>query len=330
MRIKDIKSFKKVLNEEINKYATIGLLTHINPDGDGFPACLAFKKILEISGHEVDIILENKAPENYSYLQGIEKSKPFENSMNYELIILLDCHELKRVGKCDLLVKQAKKVIAIDHHQERDLIENSITYIDSDIVSAGGIIFELYQEEIDTYELKEQKYIADALYTTILNDTDNFVNSNTDKKTFKICSNLCELGAIPQQIYKYFIAGKTHAEVKFVGNVLSTIETRSNEKIIFIESTLKMLADNNLTSDSSSKISRYLKGIKGVIASAFFREIGVNSYRVSLRSEDINVNSIAQLFGGGGHNKAAGCQIDGDLILIKDKIQELIEKQINE
>lgn len=52
---------------------------------------------------------------------------------------------------------------------------------------------------------------------------------------------------------------------------------------------------------------------KDVLASIYMREIGDREYRVSFRSKgSINVAKVAEQFGGGGHNNAAGCRIVGD------------------
>ena len=52
--------------------------------------------------------------------------------------------------------------------------------------------------------------------------------------------------------------------------------------------------------------------MKDIQAVAFFKEIAPNSYRISMRSKgDVDVNSVANKFGGGGHRNAAGCTLNG-------------------
>ena len=46
----------------------------------------------------------------------------------------------------------------------------------------------------------------------------------------------------------------------------------------------------------------------------FFKESGPVDWRISMRSKgDVNVNTIAREFGGGGHTNASGCGATGDL-----------------
>ena len=66
---------------------------------------------------------------------------------------------------------------------------------------------------------------------------------------------------------------------------------------------------------------------EGVEVSAFIRELkNGKGWKVSLRSNEyVNVSDVALLFGGGGHPRAAGCTIQGDLQHVKDKIMNEIK-----
>ncbi len=249
-------------------------------------------------------------------------------SMEFELIILVDCHEKNRIGKCSTLIDKANGIIAIDHHPAGNVIPASNTYIDTESVSAGAIIYRLFAEEIKYFPEQIKNYLGKAFYTTILNDTDNFMNANVDKLTFEICAELMETGIVPGNIAEKFLFDKTAAEMKFIGEVLSKIEIHSEGKVMFLFSNLKMLEDNNLTSEVTSKLTRWVKGTRGVKVFVYFREIANNKYRLSLRSNFINVNAIAVKFAGGGHKKASGCEMEGDLTNVKEIILQEIGTQL--
>jgi phosphoesterase RecJ-like protein len=58
----------------------------------------------------------------------------------------------------------------------------------------------------------------------------------------------------------------------------------------------------------------YVLSIGGVEVAAFFRELPEGRYRVSLRSKGkLDVANVAESFGGGGHECASGCSVDGPL-----------------
>jgi phosphoesterase RecJ-like protein len=51
--------------------------------------------------------------------------------------------------------------------------------------------------------------------------------------------------------------------------------------------------------------------------------VGSGKFKISMRSKgDVDVASVARAFGGGGHRKAAGCVIDGEISEVKNKLVE--------
>ena len=320
MKINTIPELKKILLEAVAKYSSIGLVTHKNPDGDGFCAALALQEILKKYEKNAEIVLEEIAPAVYDYLDGRKRSLVFSAEQQFDLLILIDCHEADRVGKCQPLIPEAKQIIAIDHHIQNHLIPEASTFIDPKIVSAGVIIYQTLQNEIETLSKKSKKFVADAVYTTIINDSDNFLNSNVNDETYRVCAQLMNLGLIPGQITKKFLFTFGAAEMKFIGETLSTIETYADDRILFLHSTLEMLSRNNLTSQATEKMTRWVKGIKNNEIVVYFQEIETKKFRLSLRSENIDVYEIARHFGGGGHQKASGCKISGTLAEVKKKI----------
>ena len=67
--------------------------------------------------------------------------------------------------------------------------------------------------------------------------------------------------------------------------------------------------------------------IEGVEVSIFIRQKDENSYKVSLRSTSyVNVSDICLMFGGGGHPRAAGALIQGNVEQVKEKIMNELRK----
>ncbi len=65
--------------------------------------------------------------------------------------------------------------------------------------------------------------------------------------------------------------------------------------------------------------------IDGVSIAAFLKELDPGVFRISLRAREIwDVGSVAEHFGGGGHRKAAGCQIAGDYSSVIEKLLAVI------
>ncbi len=328
MILKKLPELKSILNETVNKYSKIAILTHKNPDGDGLPSCLALQEILRQQNIKSDVIMEEEPSEIYDFLDGYKRAKIFSEYMIYDLLIILDCHEIERIGICEPLIPTAKKIIAIDHHILSEPIENADTYINISTVSAGAIIYKMFKKEINEFEEGSANYIAQAIYTTILNDTDNFLNQNVDEETFLICSELMKYKINPGRITELFLLNKPANEIRFVGEVLSTIETFDDDQILFMHATVDMLNRNKVGHEGNSKLTRWVKGTHNVKVTVLYHQVVKNRFRMSLRSNYINVNKIAVKYGGGGHEKASGCEMRGSLEELKITLLADIREQL--
>ena len=63
----------------------------------------------------------------------------------------------------------------------------------------------------------------------------------------------------------------------------------------------------------------------------FLYQLSEDSYKVSLRSKNyVDVSKIAVFFGGGGHVRAAGCDMQGSMYDVINNLTAEIEKQLAE
>ncbi len=313
-------SFRAELYERISRPVKAAIITHVNPDGDGFAAALALQEIMLARDTEADIVLEEPISDQYDFLSGKERSIVFDKKLNYDLVIVLDCHEKKRLGVCADLLYQDQYIFVLDHHEEQESIPCHAKLINPEYVSVGTMIYEMFRLDILKMNAESRRYIARAIYTTILNDTDNYLNANVDKKTFIIAAELMDWGMKPGKIVESFLMRKSLSKVKLVGEVLAGIDTRFDDKILFMVSTRSMLEANGLDQRANDKMTGWIKGTEGVEVIVFLQEDSDQHYKISLRSNVINVNKIAVKHGGGGHIKASGCSMSGSLDTIKEQL----------
>ncbi|HNX01449.1 MAG TPA: DHH family phosphoesterase [Candidatus Cloacimonadota bacterium] len=317
-----MKTWWDALQSQIMNASSVAILTHKDPDGDGLAAAVMMKKYFLLKGIMADVVLEEPCPSLYSFLDAGDLTISFKPDLQYDFIFILDCHELSRLGICAPLTEKAKTIFALDHHEKREIVPRANALIDSSAVSVGCLLHQFMYSEVKQFNEEFQAYYAKAIYTTILNDTDNFVNANTDVSAFQISADLMEFGLKPYQVAHDFLFNKPANEMRFVGEVLATIETFHDGSILFMHSTLDMLARNNLDQSATTKLTRWVKGIAGVEVVIYFREIKENDYRLSLRSTHVAVNKVAELYGGGGHILAAGCSFIGTLAEVKKQMLE--------
>jgi phosphoesterase RecJ-like protein len=310
---------------EIGEAQTICLTTHMNPDGDGLCSCLALKMILQHLGFRVEIVVDDLSLDKYSFLQVYDHVLTYDSSLKYELVFIIDLHDETRLGSRMELISKARKVFVIDHHEvQDDLVKCDCCWIEPKAVSTGWMLHEMFRDTIKSLPADVKKYVGDCLYTTLLNDTNNFVNANTDRHAFELAAETYDYGVNPSELYRIYLTSHTAPEMRLLGQIFSTIELHDEGKILFVDSSLKMLEMNGLDQEATSNFTRWVQDLKGVDSVVFFREESVGLYRLSLRSKVCNVHNIAVKYGGGGHIRASGCSLQGTLPEIKQTVlQEL-------
>jgi phosphoesterase RecJ-like protein len=331
--INDVKNINNILNEYTNK--KIAIVTHQNPDGDGLCSAIALSKCIKTCYKAKSyIILDSSFPKSFKFIDlshcDFYSFKDFisKNPKGADLLIVLDCHEENRVDADISIFKASKNVLCIDHHvlYKANINKNYYYYCDENAVSTGVIINRFIFDNIKN-KGKIAKNYAECIYTSILNDTNNFENSNVNTETFECIKDLMTLGLEPHKITNLFFNDRPIRYYKFVGQVLSTIKM-SKKNIVSFYATSKMLKENNLDLDEFSKLMKWTKGANDVDIQVLFCEYEDNTIKISLRSENLDVAKIANHFGGGGHKKAAGFQTNGNLNDVKEKVLKFLESKI--
>lgn len=307
--------------EILKKTHSVCLTTHINPDGDGLCACLALKRILFHLGIKADIVVDDTNLERYEFLQAMQNVMTNNQNLQYETVVVIDLHDYQRLGNREHLIRKAKTVFVIDHHEiKNDMIECDCCWVEPEAVCTGWMVYEMFGSVIDKMTIDDKLYVGKCLYTTLLNDTNNFTNANTGITAFELSKVLCQYGVKPNEIYRLYMSSRTPMEMRLLGQVFTTIELYDNGHILMLDSSQEMLKENGLDSEAISNLTRWVQDLKGVDSVVYFREEDINTYRLSLRSKTVNVHSIASKYGGGGHLQASGCTIRGNLSELKSII----------
>ena len=183
--------------KEINNVQTIVILSHENPDGDAIGSSLAMCLALKNMGKDVDVLM-NEYPANFSFLPGIENLK-FETEIeNYDMAIVLDCPEIKRVPS-NLIpyFENAKIKVEFDHHNKNDM------FADYNVVShVAPAAAQILVSSFQYLGIEITKEIGECLLTGVITDTNGFRNSNVTVDAFDYASWCLEKGIDLSKIYK--------------------------------------------------------------------------------------------------------------------------------
>ncbi len=305
---------------------SIVILGHVRPDGDCVGSCLAVWNYLEeqYPKKTVQVYLE-KPPVKFNYLKHFDDiSQDAGTGISYDLCICLDSGDKTRLGDFSVYLDTAKKSICLDHH----------------ITNAGYAQDNFVQPQVSStcevlYGFLEDKFIskevAECLYTGIIHDTNVFKNSNTTFRTMEVAGRLMEKDINFGRIIDESFYRKTYLQNQIMGRAILESITFQDGKCIFSVVRQKDMKFFGVESSDLDGIVEQLRVTDGVECAIFLYETGLQHYKVSMRSKDIvDVSKIASYFGGGGHVRAAGCNMSGNVHDVINNLSEHIEKQLKE
>jgi phosphoesterase RecJ-like protein len=299
------------------------IASHARPDGDSIGSSLALSIGLKALGKEVQVVHADPTPSSYGDLPGVETIVHTPGADGeYDVLFVLECNNLERTGLKGL---ERFFVVNIDHHPKNDGF-GSLNWIDSSAAALGEMIFRLLIE----MGVPITPAIATNLYVAILTDTGSFQFSNTSPETFRVAGELVRAGAEPAPIAEAVMNRQSEQKVRLLVRVLQTMQLDESKRMAWIWLDQSMLEETGAVPEDTEGMVSYLLRIEGVVASAFFQQKDSIGWRISLRSQgDRDVAAIAEAFGGGGHENAAGCSLEGSLEEVQGKILGRLARLLN-
>ena len=316
-------SFDEIKNL-IDKSNKIGLSYHVSPDGDAVGSLLALYHSLKKINKQVEIFSKDNLQKNSSlkFLEGVNQidGSNYTIKDDIDLLIILDCGNPERVS-CNY-DKNKIDTLCIDHHVSNDRY-GKYNYIENTSSSTGEIIYNL----INFLNIKIDKTIASCLYTSIITDTGGLRFECTKPKTFNIVSDLVSTGLEFWKIYEQLFLSQKYSKVKLLSLVYDKLKI-VDDKICVIKITDEMFAKSGAVDEQTNDIVSYGLTIDNTIVSILIKSFQ-NKTKISLRSkDDINVCQVAEMFGGGGHIKAAAfvteLSIDEIEKILIDKFRKIL------
>ena len=307
------------ISDVLKRNKSFLLMTHKNPDADAICSMLALGMALQLVQKEVFMLTEAPLESPYDLLRGADRIRcEFEDKIDFDLVIVLDCGNLDRIAGPKDYLKKCSFLINIDHHLTNNFF-GDLNLVDTNCSSTGELVYQVIKNSNLTINMD----IAEHIYTAIQKDTGNFRYDNLTHKSLKIAAEMLELGVNPW-IISQKIDTFGPSRLKLLEAVLGTLEFHHKGQICILTLSLEMIDKALAKENDSHNFVEYSRFITGVEIGLLIRQTAQKEYTFSLRSNNqIDVSQLALRFGGGGHAKAAGFEILGDLENIKkDFLQE--------
>ncbi len=324
----------QAIKEAIEDSSNVLIMCHNLADSDAIGSTIAAIHLAISSNKEAKIVFEpskgdvtvkkifsniEKTPAIRNYFvterQGLELLKPST------LLIICDTQSPKLLMFPDLYEK-ASKVSIIDHHRAGDIeFKNLVSnYVETSASSAVELVTEMFMFYNDNITVTP--FEASVMLAGIIVDTNNFT-FRSGTRTFEAASTLRGMGA------DMVFVRKLLRESIDVEQTLAQALMRA--EIFEQRFAIVKLDDSEIVSDRTTlaKVSDKLLGIDSVDTSFTIGRISDKQIGVSARSLDnVNVQVIMEIMGGGGHYNSAATQIDDTNVnAVHDQLIEILKRE---
>jgi len=307
--------------EEINKAQTIVILTHENPDGDAIGTGLALYNALKLYGKNPEFVVPEFS-RVYNFLPGADEIKKEGSLDKYDLAISVDSATSRIIASGDKYFETAKSKVVIDHHGSNTMY-GDYNYVNPDAPACSQLLIVI----LDYFNIDIDKEIGTCILTGIITDTGGFKYPGVTAETFEFVAGLLKKGVNVSSIYKKVLQIRTKANFELVKIATDRLQFLENGKVAFTYITNQDELNVNAENGDHEGLVDIGRDIEGVEVSIFIRETLEKGLKISLRSNEyVNVSDIALLFGGGGHPRAAGCNIKTSIEQCKERILAEVKK----
>ncbi len=295
------------------------LATHIRTDGDDLGSMLAIAHVLEKTGKQFALAAAGGVPRSLQFLPMQEQVKEDipaagdaggseSGSDEYDGIILFGCCDPARTH-IPRIMQSNLPILNFDHHPDNSNFGET-NVVDTQKSSVAELVFD-FLKFLGT-EISEQ--MATCLLTGIIHDTGSFMHPNTTAETLKAGGELLKFGARPEKPLN-FIYKKDLSAFRAWGKALENAKIDRAKKMALCILSEEDLSGLEIRQGTFEGFVDILNTIPGTDFSMFVRQDGelIKGSVRACEGKGVDVSSIAQLFGGGGHKLASGFALKGRL-----------------
>lgn len=304
------------------------ITTHESPDGDALGSQLALFEGLKLLDKKVFMINSDPVERRYGFLiERIEEPLApdqwlLNNDPSEYHLIIVDTTPDNIGSPMNPFLEKCRDIIPIDHH---DTIEPGLQpkgFYNSQASSTCEMIYELLQK----LKVDMSLSLGQALFTGMVYDTGSFRYKKTGARTLAIASELVEMGVNPFEIHTRIYQSNTKASLMLLTKVMTSLEFFFGDQVALLSMKKKCLEETGASFEEAQTLINIPLGCQSVEVSVFFKEDERGLIKCSLRSKGrFNCLSIAEAFGGGGHETAAGFKLREPVEIIQTKVLAELE-----
>jgi bifunctional oligoribonuclease and PAP phosphatase NrnA len=253
------------------------------------------------------VVIPPPLPQMYAFLPGFDQLEVEPPAgADPELVFFFDSGNLERSGSSVKQIASHATIVNIDHHPSNSRF-GDINVIEPEASAVGQMVMEM----LDHFEYPITPTIAINLYVALLTDTGGFRHENTTPRALEDAARLARLGADPGHIATQVYKMRPETTLKLSALALATMRIELEGKLTWAKVTRRMLREASAVMAESEGIIDTLNSIAGLELAILFKEVSSDLTKISVRSRGaIDAAALCASFGGGGHIRAAGAEIE--------------------
>ncbi|QDF65070.1 DHH family phosphoesterase [Mycoplasma nasistruthionis] len=289
----------KIAIDAIEKYDNIVIFHHIRPDGDCLGSQAGLAELIRTNYPNKKVFTVGNNLHLFDFM-GYHFDKIEDVDFTNSLGIVVDASSGDRIECSELLYEnKTTSKLRIDHHPNGADIDYDYNWIDEHFVAAAEMIAQLAYDA--KWEVTQKA--SGHIYLGINTDSGRFLFPDTSARTYKLVAFLMENGFHPSSILRE-LSKRTSQSLKFIGRILNGFKKEG--RTLYYEIDAETLKECNMDSFEAAQYVNELANIDDNSCWALFIQLEDGTVRGRLRSNGPLVNKVANQFGGGGHDNAAG------------------------
>ena len=300
--------------EFAQRHSRFLLLTHVRPDGDALGSQLGMADALTQIGKMARCVIGSSFPERYRFMDPERTVERFSDARDdfrwADAIIVLDTGTWNQLGDCGAPMRgRDVPKFVIDHHRTQDDL-GATRLVDVNAEATGRLVWDAFRALGKT----PSSAAASSLFTALAMDTGWFRHSNMRAETFELAAALTAAGAAAHLISEYLYERNSLARMRLQGRVLDRLTPECGGRVAVSEVYLSDYPETGAHPQDTEDFVQLTRSVEGVEVGLMLIEQITGQVKVSFRSREVvDVAKIAETFGGGGHQRAAGATLPGPI-----------------
>jgi phosphoesterase RecJ-like protein len=315
------------------------------PDGDAVGAEIALWHIArhafavgarergdEAPDARIHLVNEFGCPAVYRFIPGSERVRDLASLAEraFDLAVVVD-GGVERTGAMEEIVRACPRTALIDHHKFGSRATYDLAMNDPKASSTTQLLWTFVADPEIGVPLTAE--LAEAIYLGLIFDTGSFQYSLTQPLSHEIAARLLETGFDFARVHERALLCDGFDELRILGEALAQASRSPCGRIVWSHVSQAHMERFQVRGEDLGRIIQTLCFTEGNEAAVLFREDRDGRWKLSLRSRGkVDVGQVARALDadGGGHDRAAGCTLDGPLEAVTDRTVALILARLDE